>query len=119
MSKKDKPEPIEGVVVTSPYEAEVAEAEGSLPGFDMFGRRWVLRRKPTTLHMSRLASVTKASPEAIGVVDQLIGHCLGPEQADDFRVAYFSAAPDDGDDQQMMGELIGELVSGGTGRPPA
>lgn len=119
MPKKDKPEPVEGVVVTSPFEAEVAEAEAALPAFDMFGQRWVIRKKPTTLHISRLASVSKTSPEAVGVVDRLIGYCLGAEQAEDFREAYFDAAPADGNDQEMFADVIGELVSGGTGRPPA
>ena len=116
---KGKPDVVEGVVVASPFEAEAAEAEGRLPAFDMFGQRWVMVKRPTTLHISRMASVSKASPEAVGIVDQLIGHCLGAEQADAFRAAYFAAAPDNGDDQQMFSAVIGELVSGGTGRPPA
>lgn len=116
---KGKPDVVEGVVVASPFEAEAAEAEGRLPAFDMFGQRWVLHKRPTTLHISRLASVSKSSPEAVGIVDQLITHCLGPEQAEDFRSAYFAAAPDDGYDQEMFAEVIGELVTGGTGRPPA
>jgi hypothetical protein len=109
---------VEGVVVETPFQAEAAEVEGNLPGFEMFGQRWVIRKKPTTLHISRLASVSKSSPEAMGVVDRLIGYCL-QDQAEDFREAYFDAAPDDGDDAEMFAEVIGVLVAGGTGRPPA
>jgi hypothetical protein len=115
---KGTPDVVEGVVVTSPFEAEAADADGELPAFDMFGQRWVIRKKPTTLHISRLASVSKTSPEAVGVVDRLVGYCLA-EQADDFREAYFDAAPADGNDQEMFADVIGALVSGGTGRPPA
>lgn len=116
-TKKAKPA-IEGVVVDTPFEAEAAEVEDETPAFEMFGERWLLLRQPTTLHMSRLASVSKTSPAAIAVFDQLIDWCLR-DQAEDFRAAYFDAVPDDGNDGDMVGDVIGALVSGGTGRPPA
>ena len=97
--------------------AEIAEVAGTPATFVMFGEMWEVLRKPPSLMIARLGRIDEDDPQAIGVLDQLIEHALGREQHKKFLVAYFAAAPDDGNDQALFEEAMTHILGATVGRP--
>lgn len=103
--------------VSTPLEAEVVEASGSLGAFTMFDQQWTVEKRPPSLMFAELATIDEDDPEAIGALVEVLQHSLGREQYRRFRRAYFAAAPDDGDDSALYQQALAEILQVSTGRP--
>lgn len=97
--------------------AEIAEVAGQPATFVMFEQTWEVLRKPPSLMIARLGRIDADDPQSIGVLDQLIEHSLGKEQHKRFLVAYYAAAPADGDDQVLFEEAMTHILGASVGRP--
>lgn len=97
--------------------AEISEVGGELPTFEMFGRSWEVRKKPNTLMVAQLATVSAEDPNAVGVVFTMVKSALHPQDLPEFLAAYNEAAPADGNDAELFSELVAGIMGATTGRP--
>mgnify|MGYP000885673352 CR=1 FL=1 len=106
------------VVVDTPLEGEVVDAAvDGAAAFAMFGQDWIVGRRPPALMLARMQRV-EFDADAIAILDQMVEHCLGPEQYRPFMSAYYAASPVDGNDGELFTELLGHIMQAATGRPP-
>lgn len=93
----------------------IADAKGTDPTFDAFGRTWTVVRKPDLLLLSELARTDSGDPAALGVLAEFFEVTLGREVYGEFKRAF--RASDEAGDDEALPRCLAHVIEVSVGRP--